>query len=322
MLTLYIVWGSTYLGIALAVETIPPFLMAAMRFALAGLVLVTWQYARDRSAFRWPDRREWRDSAIVGGLLLGGGMGLVAFGEQSVPSGIAALMVALMPVWIAVLGALALGERLPRLAGLGIVVGFLGVSILVAPSVLGTSGALEPIGLVALLISPVCWSSGSLFASHGARLPRDPLLASGLQMLTGSAVLLVMSILTSEPARFDPSAVSSTSLAAFAYLVTIGSLVGFTTYGWLLRHAPLPLIATYAYVNPIVAVILGAIVLGEPIEPRIVVAGAVIVAGVALIVTARGRMARPRPAAEPDQGASPTSAVVTPPPGPAPEIAT
>ena len=303
MLVLYLVWGSTYLAIALAVDSLPPFLMAAARFSLAGLVLLSWSLARQRTAFEWPTRREWRDSTIVGGLLLGGGMGMVALGELTVPSGIAALMIALMPVWVAVIGAVVLGERLPRLAGIGIVVGFIGVAILVAPSVTGASGALDPLGLAALIISPICWSSGSLFASHRARLPRQPLVATGLQMVTGGVVLLLMSVIAGEPGRFDAAAVTASSVGAFLYLVVIGSLLAFTTYGWLLRKAPLPLISTYAYVNPIVAVILGAIVLGEPIEPRTLLAGAVIVGGVALIVTARGRMARPRPVQDAVAGA-------------------
>lgn len=298
MLVLYLVWGSTYLAIAVAVDTLPPFLMAAARFSLAGLVLLTWSLARHRGAFEWPSRREWRDSAIVGGLLLGGGMGMVAYGELTIPSGITALMIALMPVWVAVIGAVVLGERLPRLAGLGIIVGFAGVAILVAPSVTGGTGALDPIGLAAVLLSPICWSSGSLFASHKAHLPRRPLVATGLQMVTGGGVLLLMSLIAGEPARFDASTVTAPSLGAFFYLVVVGSLLAFTTYGWLLRKAPLPLVSTYAYINPIVAVALGAVVLGEPIEPGTLVAGAVIVLGVALIVTARGRMARPRPVAD------------------------
>jgi len=304
MLVLYVAWGSTYLAIALAVRDIPPFLMAGVRFGLAGFILVGWQLARERRDIQWPSRREWRDSAIVGALLLGGGMGMVSFAEQTVPSGIAALMVSLMPVWIAILGAAVFHERLPRLAGLGIVVGFIGVAILVAPSVLGTTGALDPIGLVALLISPLCWSVGSIFASHRARLPRRPLMASAAQMVTGSLVLLAMGVLAGEPSRFAIGSVGAASLFGFLYLVVVGSLLAFTTFGWLLRNAPLPLISTYAYVNPVVAVILGAILLGEPVEPRLVVAGGVIVAGVALIVTARGRMARPSTAAETDRTAT------------------
>jgi drug/metabolite transporter (DMT)-like permease len=295
MLVLYIVWGSTYLGIAVAVDTIPPFLMAAIRFNIAGGVLLVWSLARDRGRFVPPTRREWRDSFIVGGLLLGGGMGMVAFGELTIPSGITALLIALMPVWVAIFGRLFLGEGLPRMAIVGIAVGFVGVAFLVGPSAFGGSGALDPIGLAAVLLSPICWSLGSLFASHRAVLPRQPLLATSAQMLAGGAILALMSGLRGEFGTFQLDAVSTESLAALVYLTVIGSLLAFTTYGWLLRVAPLPLIATYAYVNPVVAVALGAFVLHEPIELRTLFAGAIIVFAVALIVTSRGRMQAPKP---------------------------
>ncbi len=294
MLVLYLVWGSTYLGIAVAVETIPPFLMAAVRFSLAGLILLTWSIARQGRAFSPPTRREWRDSAIVGALLLGGGMGMVAYGEQTIPSGIAALMIAMMPVWVAVLGRIFLGERLPRLAVVGIVLGFVGIAILVGPSALGGVGALDPVGLAAVLISPIAWAIGSLFATHRAVLPRRPLVATGAQMLVGGLVLFVMSGATGEIGAFDIGAVSGQSLLALLYLLVLGSLVAFTVYGWMMRVAPLPLVTTYAYVNPVVAVILGALILGEAIDLRTVVAGAVIVTAVAVIVTARSRMPAPR----------------------------
>jgi drug/metabolite transporter (DMT)-like permease len=295
---LYGVWGSTYLAIAVAVDTIPPFLMAAVRFGLAGVLLLTWVALRDRASLRRPTRREVVDSSIVGALLLGGGMGMVAWGEQTIPSGITALLIAMMPVWVAVLGRIVFGEQLPRLAVVGIVVGFVGVAILVGPTVIGATGALDAAGVVAVLISPIAWSSGSLYAAHRASLPAHPLVATGMQMVAGAGVLAAMSIVSGEPARFDPSAISAPSFAAFLYLTIVGSVVAFTTYGWMIRVAPLPLVATYAYVNPIVAVILGAIILGEPIETRTVLAGAVIVAAVALIVTARGRMTRPKSAPE------------------------
>ncbi|HSK52985.1 MAG TPA: EamA family transporter, partial [Clostridia bacterium] len=294
LLVLYVVWGSTYLGIAVAVETIPPVLMAAIRFALAGIVLLSWSVLRARGAFVVPSRREIRDSSIVGGMLLGGGMGMVAWGELTIPSGIAALIIALMPVWVAIFGRAFLGERLPRIAIVGILVGFVGVAILVGPTILGGAGVLDPLGILALLVSPISWSAGSLYASHRATLPRQPLVATGLQMVLGSGVLLVFGLLTGEAARFDPGSMSSDSLLALAYLTVIGSLLAFTVYGWLLRVAPLPFIATYAYVNPVVAVVLGAVVRQEPIDERTLLAGAVIVAAVALIVTARGRMAAPR----------------------------
>jgi drug/metabolite transporter (DMT)-like permease len=213
---------------------------------------------------------------------------------------------------------------LPRLAGVGVVVGFIGVGILVGPTALGTDGALDPLGLVAVLISPISWSLGSLFAAHRAVLPRVPLLATGAQMVTGGLVLMLMAALAGEFGRFDPSAVASQSIVAFFYLAIIGSLLAFTAYGWLLRVAPLPLIATYAYVNPVVAVILGAIILQEPIDLRTLVAGGVIVAAVALIVTARGRMRAPRPAETTDPATAtsageaapaPAAEAVSPPPG-------
>ncbi len=304
MLVLYLVWGSTYLGIAVAVETIPPFLMAAIRFSLAGLILLTWSIARQGRSFVPPTRREWRDSAIVGALLLGGGMGMVAYGEQTIPSGIAALMIAMMPVWVAVLGGVFLGERLPRLAVFGVVLGFAGIAILVGPSALGGVGALDPVGLAAVIVSPIAWAIGSLYATHRAVLPRRPLVATGAQMLIGGLVLTAMSAVTGEFATFDPGAVSSESVIALAYLLVLGSLVAFTVYGWMMRVAPLPLVTTYAYVNPVVAVILGALILGEAIDLRTLVAGAVIVIAVAVIVTARGRMPAPRGARAADPAAA------------------
>jgi drug/metabolite transporter (DMT)-like permease len=213
-------------------------------------------------------------------------------------------------VWVAVLGGVFLGERLPRLAVAGILIGFGGVAILVGPSAVGGVGAMDPAGIAAILLSPIAWASGSLFASHRATLPRRPLVATGAQMVTGGVVLAVMGLLSGEWQTFDPAAISRDSFLAFVYLTIAGSLVAYTTYSWLLGVAPLPLVSTYAYVNPIVAVILGWIVLQEPIDGRTIVAGAVIVVAVALIVTARGRMARP--SHEPDAGAD----GLTTPPGP------
>jgi drug/metabolite transporter (DMT)-like permease len=312
---LYGVWGSTYLAIAVAVDTMPPFLMAAMRFGLAGLVLLGWMAIRQPHEIARPTQRELIDTSLLGALLLGGGMGLVAWAEQTIPSGIAALLIAMMPVWVAVLGRLAFRERLPTLAVIGIVVGFVGVAILVGPTAIGATGALDAAGVAAILISPIAWSSGSLYATHRAVLPRHPLVATASQMLAGSVALTLMAVVSGEPARFDPGVVSGESWAAFLYLTVVGSLVAFTTFGWLLRVAPLPLVATYAYVNPIVAVVLGAVVLSEPVEPRTLVAGAVIVGAVALIVTARGRMAAPKaPVAEVRTPPAPSEPLVAPTP--------
>ncbi len=286
---LYVVWGSTYLGIRIAVETIPPFLLAGSRFGLAGLVILGVALLRRRGRIPFPSRRELRDMTIIGAALMLGGMGLVALGEQTVPSGIAALIIAMMPLWVAVFGRMFFGERLPRVAIVGVAIGLLGVGILVGPSA-SAAETFNPGGIAALLLSPICWSLGSLFSSHRAQLPKDPLVATGGQMLAGSVILLVLAAVRGEYVGFRPDVVSTESLVAFAYLTVVGSLIAFTAYVWLLKVAPLPLIATYAYVNPIVAVALGAIVLQEPITPRTLVAGAVIIFAVALIITARSRL--------------------------------
>jgi drug/metabolite transporter (DMT)-like permease len=288
---LYLVWGSTYLGIAIAIETIPPFLMAATRFAIAGLVLLAWAALRHSDALRTLTGRQLRDSLVVGALLLGGGMGMVAVGEQTVPSGLTAIFIALMPLWVAVFGRAFFGERLPALAVVGIAVGLVGVVVLAWPGDASLAGV-EPIHLAAVILSPISWSLGSLYSAHRASLPTQPQLATGLQMVLGSLVLVVMATAVGELARFDPAAVSDRSFAAMVYLTVIGSLLAFSTFAWLLRVAPLPKVATYAYVNPIVAVILGFLILGEPITPRALVAGAIVVVAVALIVTARGRVIR------------------------------
>jgi drug/metabolite transporter (DMT)-like permease len=285
---IYVVWGSTYLAIAVAVETIPPFMMASVRFFLSGGILLAWTLLREGRGWRLPPRRELRDAAVTGTLLLGGGMGMVAVGEQTVPSGVTALMIAMMPVWLAVFGRVLLGERLPAVVAAGIALGFAGVVVLVSPGDASLADA-EPIHILAVVLSPVSWALGSLYAARRAVRTERPLLATANQMLAGAVVLGALALVAGEPAAFDPAAVSPDSVAALLYLAFIGGLFAFTVYAWLLRVAPLPRVATYAYVNPIVAFVLGAILLGEPITMRTVVAGAVIVVAVALIVSARSR---------------------------------
>jgi drug/metabolite transporter (DMT)-like permease len=302
ILILYVAWGSTYLGIRIAVGSIPPFAMAAVRFAVAGAVLLTAVSVVRRGAIPRPSLREWRDCFIVGAFLMGGGMGAVAWGEQTVPSGIAALLIAMMPVWVAVFGRIFLGEHLPRTAALGITTGVVGVAILVGPSV-AVDRSLDAAGIVALIISPISWAAGSLFAANRARLPKDPFVTTGMQMLTGSTVLAGASLVSGELVSFRVETITTDSLLAVAYLTVVGSLIAFTSYAWVLRHAPLPLIATYAFVNPIVAVFLGWLILREEVTPRQLIAGAVIVVGVALIVAARSRLTRVRPRSAPPQPA-------------------
>jgi drug/metabolite transporter (DMT)-like permease len=292
---LYVVWGSTYLGIRVAVGSIPPFVMAAARFAIAGAVMLVAVAVLTRGRLARPTWRELRDCTIIGALLMGGGMGAVAWGEQTIPSGIAGVLIAMMPVWVAVLGRAFLGERLPSLAVVGVAAGLLGVAILVGSGV-ALDHSLDPAGIAALIISPISWSAGSLFSAHRARLPKDPFLTTGLQMFAGSIVLAVFALVSGEVAAFRPELVTTDSLLAFGYLTVVGSLVAFTAYAWVLRQAPLPLIATYAFVNPVVAVFLGWLILDEAVTPIQLVAGAVIVVGVALLIVSRSRMTAPRQA--------------------------
>ena len=293
ILILYVVWGSTYLGIRVAVDTIPPFVMAAVRFAIAGTVLLGVVALFRRDTVTRPTRREWRDSFIVGTCLMGGGMGAVAWGELTVPSGIAGILIAMLPVWVAVFGRVFLGERLPGLAIVGIAAGVLGVVILVGPG-LAIDGSLDPAGVAALIFSPMSWAAGSLFSANRARLPKDPFMTTGMQMLSGAVVLTLAAVLSGEVAGFRPEAVEPDSILALVYLTVVGSLVAFTAFAWVLRQAPLPLIATYAFVNPIVAVFLGWLILAEAVTPIQLVAGVVIVVGVALLILSRSRMSAPR----------------------------
>lgn len=290
MLVIYVVWGSTYFGIAIAIETMPPFLMAAIRFTIAGLLLIAFDLIRNPAARRMPTRRQLIDSAIVGGLLLGIGNGFVVFGQQTVPSGIAAILIAMMPLWFALLGWIYLRERLPRVVALAIAIGFGGTALLIWPSGDGANH-FEPVGILILLLAPLGWAHGSIYSMRRAKLPSSPLTASGLQMLAGGAVTGFEALLTNEPARFHPEAISTASLLGLVYLIFIGSMVAYTSYAWLLRNAPLSLIGTYAYVNPVVAVALGTVFLGEAIGLRTIVASAVILAAVAIIVGRRAQLA-------------------------------
>jgi drug/metabolite transporter (DMT)-like permease len=294
MLVIYVVWGSTYFGIAVAIETMPPFLMAAIRFTIAGILLLGIDLIRNPDARHLPTRRQLLDSAIVGALLLGIGNGFVVFGQKTVPSGVAAILIAMMPLWFALLGWIYLRERLPRVVVLAIAIGFAGTAFLIWPSGEGAN-SFEPLGILILLIAPLGWAHGSIYSMRRAQLPPSPWTASGLQMLAGGAVTGLWALLTGEPATFNPSAISTASLIALVYLIFIGSMLAYTSYAWLLRNAPLPLIGTYAYVNPVVAVALGTVFLQEEISLRTIVAAAVILAAVAIIVTARGRLASATP---------------------------
>jgi len=289
LVTLYIVWGSTYLAIRVAVETIPPLTQSAVRFLIAGALLYAVTIRSGDAAGDRPGRREWRDAAIIGGLLLAGGNGLLAIGEQTVPSGIAALIIATLPLWVAILGRAFFGVHLTRTIVAGTVIGFAGVVVLVWPT--GESAGLDAFGVAVVLLSPVFWATGSLF-SRTAHVPRRPLVGTAMQMLAGSAVLFVLAVLTGDIFRVRTTEITTVSLAAVGYLILVGSLVGYTAYVWLLRVAPISTVSTYAFVNPVIAVLLGALVLDEPLAPRTLAAGAIIVIAVAVIVRARAGESR------------------------------
>ncbi len=282
---IYVIWGSTYFAIRVAIETIPPFLMAGLRFLFAGAVLYAWCRWRGAPA---PSRRHWLSATIIGGLLLLGGNGGVVWSEQFVPSGIAALIVATVPLWLVLLNWLGSAGQRPGIAEVvGVALGFTGMILLVQMG--GDDGGepLHRVGAIVLLFATLSWSVGSLY-SRRAPLPSSPLVATGMEMLAGGALLTVAGTVAGEWPRFAPSAMSFRSLAAVLYLIVFGSLVAFTAYMWLLRVTTPARVATYAYVNPIVALLLGWGFAGEPLTARTLLASAVILLGVVVTITYRG----------------------------------
>jgi drug/metabolite transporter (DMT)-like permease len=296
--TVYVVWGSTYLAIALVVQTLPPLLSGAFRFVAAALLVFGWLAIR-RTPIR-VSRSELRGAAIIGVLLLAGGNGMVIVAERTVPSGVAALIVASIPLWIVVYRRIA-GETIGADLFAGVALGLAGVAVLVVPG--GLSGTLDPFGAVLLLGATLSWSFGT-FLSPRLSSPRIALLSTAYQMLAAGLALLVLALVVGEPSRVDPSTFGLRSILALAYLIVFGSIVAFTAYTWLLQHAPVSLVATYAFVNPVVAVVLGAIVLAEPITGTVLAGAAVIVVAVAFIVTRPGAMRHSRREAAPAGGAA------------------
>ena len=289
----YLVWGSTYLAIRYAIETLPPFLMAGTRFLVAGSLLYGW--SRLRGAAR-PARLQWQATAVVGALLLLGGNGGVVWAEQWVPSGVAAVLVATVPFWMVLLEWRGGGERPGAGVVAGLLLGFAGLVLLVGPGEWAGGGGVHPGGAAALMLGTFAWAAGSIYARR-APLPNSPLLTTGMEMLAGGGLLLLAGLLTGEAARLELAAVSPRSALGLAYLITFGSLIGFTAYIWLLRHTTAAKASTYAYVNPVVAVLLGWALAGEPLSARVLLAVAIILGAVAVITTARARLARPRAAA-------------------------
>jgi drug/metabolite transporter (DMT)-like permease len=286
--TVYLVWGSTYLAIRVAVETMPPFALAAVRFALAGALLFAFLRLRGNA---WPTPRQWRDAAVSGALLLLGGNGLVTWAEQTIPSGITALLIGSGPVFVVLVEwAWPGGARPSPLTAFATALGFAGVAWLAAPWENTGAGALHLAGVVAILCACLSWAFGSIYGRH-VRDPAPPFVGAAAQMLAGSVALALVAGLRGEFAAWDLAATSPRSWAAFAYLVLLGSLAGYSAFVWLVKHSTAARTATFAYVNPVVAVFLGWLVLDEPVTLRTLAASAVILAAVLLITLAKTRPA-------------------------------
>ena len=284
--TIYLVWGSTYLGIRVAVETMPPFLMAGVRFLLAGGLLFAFLKFRGAPA---PTARQWRANTLIGAFLLLGGNGAVVWAEQFVPSGLTALLIGVGPLFIVLTEWAWPGGLRPTVrTAAALLLGFAGVVWLAAPWQDFAHGGLHLGGVLAILGGCVCWSLGSITSRHSKH-GATPAMASALQMLGGGALLMLAAGLHGDFVSVDVAAISARSWSAFAYLVLIGSLVGFSTFVWLMKHCPPAQVSTYAYVNPIVAVILGWLILNEPITPRTLVASAVIITAVVLITLEKNK---------------------------------
>ena len=293
--TVYVVWGSTYLAIRYAVETLPPFLMAGIRFFLAGSILALWAYWRDGAR---ATATNWRAASIAGAFLLLGGNGMVVWAEQRVPSGLAALLVATMPLWIVIVAWAKPGGRAPTVGvAAGILLGIAGLLLLVGPGSI-SGGSVDRTGAVVLTMASLSWAIGSLY-SRTAPLPKNAIFATGLEMIAGGVLLTVLGSVTGEWSRLDPSRASSASIVSFFYLVVFGSLLAFTAFAWLIRVSTPARVSTYAFVNPVVAVFLGWAIAHEPVTKMTVIATGVIVGAVALITLA-GDSGKPEHAASGD----------------------
>jgi drug/metabolite transporter (DMT)-like permease len=301
LLIVYVVWGSTYLGIKVMIETMPPLLAAGVRYGIAGGIMLAVLAARARlrptaEPVEKATGAHWRSAFIVGGLLLLGGNGGVVLSELYIDSGIAAVLVATVPIWMAVFDAVLTRRRPSGLVIGGLFAGIAGVAVLVVP-VAGLKG-IDPLGVGLVMGATISWAAGSIYARR-APLPRSGLLGTGMEMVAGAAALVLAGTLLGEIGRTDLGAISTRSIVAIVYLIVFGSIVAFTAYTWLLAHVPVATVATYAYVNPIVAVALGAIFLSEQITVRTLIAAVIIIGAVIAMVSGRARNAEePGPAPE------------------------
>ncbi len=279
---IYLVWGSTYLGIRVAVEGLPPFLMASLRFVVAGSTLLSFLAIRERLTVKW---HQLRDNAFVGGCLLLGGNGLVSWAEQYIPSGIAALIIGSQPLIIVLTEWLWPGGHRPRLLVLGaLLLGLAGVAWLAAPWDRTSEQTLHLGAVLAIVSACIAWAIGSIYGRH-AKDPASPFLSAALQMLFGSLGLALVAALRGEWQSWIPSATPTTSWVALAYLILVGSLVGFSSFVWLMKNSTPAKVSTYAYVNPVVAVFLGWLILDEPVSHRTLIGSAIIIGAVIIVTT-------------------------------------
>lgn len=277
--SVYIIWGSTYLAIRIAIETIPPLLMAGIRFMIAGTVMYLWGRLRSNEK---PTKVHWKSAAIIGLMLLLIGNGGLSWSEQLIPSGIAALLVAVSPLWFILIDWMQGGVRPTAGVFIGLALGTLGIAILVDPADLVGGGEVSAIGAAVLLGSSICWAFGS-FYSRRAVLPSSPALANGMEMLVGGVALLLAGSLAGELKDFHVADITGRSVTAVAYLVVFGSIIGFSSYVWLFRVTTPTRASTYAYVNPVIAVLIGWLVGGEELPARVALAAILIIAAVAAI---------------------------------------
>ena len=277
-LAVYLCWGMTYLAMRVAVRDIPPHLMSGARFLVAGLVLYLWTRGRGDPK---PTATQWRSAAMVGAFLLLGGNATVAWAEQQVPSGLAAVLIAVAPIWMVAFEWARGGPRPGKRVIAGLILGLVGLAILVSPK--GDSATkVNPIGAVMLVLASASWAWGSV-VSKSAPLPKSRFLATSMEMIGGGVLLLLTALAVGQVAHFRPTEVSVNAVLAWLFLVVFGSLVGFTAYIWLLGVTSIAKVGTYAYVNPIVAVFLGWAILDEPVTGRTLIAALVILVGVALV---------------------------------------
>jgi drug/metabolite transporter (DMT)-like permease len=285
--TVYIVWGSTYLAIRVVVRTIPPFISAGSRFLVAAALVGAFLGLRNGWSSLRISKRELASCTFVGGMLLVGGNGLVVLAEQHIASGLAALVVAAVPLWIVLLR-LVTGDRPNSATVVAVLIGFGGIALLLAPG----GGSTRIFGILTVLVASLLWSIGS-FTAPRLQLPADPIVTTVYEMLAGATLMYVVAASLGEFSDFRLSQISGESAGAWVYLVVAGSVVAFTAYVWLLQNAPISLVATYAYVNPTVAVALGALILGERVSWPILVGGAIVIASVAIVVSVEQRPKAP-----------------------------